>query len=76
MGPMASDETRQKKPNDQVNVRFTKDLLEEIDSIIKEEKYNNRSELIRQAVREWLKEKRDKREHPKERETTVKSGRP
>jgi metal-responsive CopG/Arc/MetJ family transcriptional regulator len=50
-------------------------MLEEIDLIIDKEKYNNRSELIRQAVREWLKDKRDKAEHPKEREASVKFGR-
>jgi Arc/MetJ-type ribon-helix-helix transcriptional regulator len=72
---MANIETKQKKSTDQVNVRFTKDMLEEIDLIIDKEKYNNRSELIRQAVREWLKDKRDKAEHPKEREASVKFGR-
>jgi Arc/MetJ-type ribon-helix-helix transcriptional regulator len=67
---------KENKSKDQINVRLSKEMLAEIDEIVKEEKYNNRSELIRQAVREWLKEKRDEREHPKQREAIVKSGRP
>jgi Arc/MetJ-type ribon-helix-helix transcriptional regulator len=66
---------KKKHSNDQVNVRLTKEMLADIDEIVKEERYNNRSELIRQAVREWLNDKKEKREHPKEREATVKSGR-
>jgi len=71
---MEATSLKENKSKDQINFRLSKEMLAEIDEIVKEEKYNNRSELIRQAVREWLKEKRGQRE--KQKETAIKSVRP
>ena len=44
-----------------VNVRLPKELLKKLDPLLQEKSYNTRSEAVRQFLREYVQEQREKR---------------
>jgi Arc/MetJ-type ribon-helix-helix transcriptional regulator len=47
-----------------INVRLPNEMVEAIDQIVKRDRYNGRAELVREAIREFLKGKEDEAVKP------------
>jgi Arc/MetJ-type ribon-helix-helix transcriptional regulator len=63
------DKTAEEKPSQQVNIRLPVEMIEVMDQIVDRDHYNGRGELIREALRAFLKDKAGEDEKPIVRES-------